>query len=192
MSEKYVLVLAPSRRRKKGFLEKFCSQFKCLQDWDWKIIPHRWSKISQAKDWISGLVAPEWGNIINRVGNNSLENICVCVCGWVCGKSLQSCPTLCGPMDCSLSLGFSRQELWSGRPWPSPGGLPDPGTEPASLTPPALVGLFSTTSTVWGALHPYTVGIATHSSALTWRIPGTEEPGGLPSMGSQSGTWLND
>ena len=28
-------------------------------------------------------------------------------------------------------------------------------------------------------------GMATHSSILAWRIPGTEEPGGLPSMGSQ-------
>ena len=27
--------------------------------------------------------------------------------------------------------------------------------------------------------------MATHSSVLAWRIPGTEEPGGLPSMGSQ-------
>ena len=27
--------------------------------------------------------------------------------------------------------------------------------------------------------------MATHSSALAWRIPGTGEPGGLPSMGSQ-------
>ena len=26
--------------------------------------------------------------------------------------------------------------------------------------------------------------MATHSSILTWRIPGTEQPGGLPSMGS--------
>ena len=32
--------------------------------------------------------------------------------------------------------------------------------------------------------------MATHSSVLAWRIPGTEEPGGLPSMGSQSRTWL--
>ena len=39
-------------------------------------------------------------------------------------KSLQSCPTLCDPMDCSpqapLSMGFSRQEYWSGLPFPSP------------------------------------------------------------------------
>ena len=32
----------------------------------------------------------------------------------------------------------------------------------------------------------------THSSVLAWRIPGMGEPGGLPSMGSQSRTWLSD
>ena len=32
-----------------------------------------------------------------------------------------------------LSLGFSRQEYWSGLPFPSPGDLPDPGIEPGSL-----------------------------------------------------------
>ena len=36
-------------------------------------------------------------------------------------KSLQSCPTLCDPTDRGpLSLGFSRQEHWSGLPFPSP------------------------------------------------------------------------
>ena len=39
-------------------------------------------------------------------------------------KSLQSCPTLCDPIDGSPlappSLGFSRQEEWSGLPFPSP------------------------------------------------------------------------
>ena len=39
-------------------------------------------------------------------------------------KSLQLCMTLCNPMDCSLqtplSIGFSRQEYWSGLPFPSP------------------------------------------------------------------------
>ena len=46
----------------------------------------------------------------------------------------QSCQTLCNPMGCSLpapsSTGFSRQEYWSGLPFPSPGGLPNPGIEP--------------------------------------------------------------
>ena len=37
----------------------------------------------------------------------------------------------------SLSVGFSRQECWSGLPFSFPGNLPDPGIEPAS---PALVG----------------------------------------------------
>ena len=38
----------------------------------------------------------------------------------------------------SLSLGFSRQEYWSGLPCPSPGDLPDLGIEPASPESPAL------------------------------------------------------
>ena len=54
-------------------------------------------------------------------------------------NSLQSCLTLCNPMDCSLqaslSMGFSRQEYWSELPFPSTGDLPDPGIEPGS---PAL------------------------------------------------------
>ena len=33
-----------------------------------------------------------------------------------------------------LSIGFSRQEYWSGLPFPSPGDLPDPGIEPRSPT----------------------------------------------------------
>ena len=37
-----------------------------------------------------------------------------------------------------MSMGFSRQEYWSGLPRPSPGDLPDPGIEPVSLVAPAL------------------------------------------------------
>ena len=39
-------------------------------------------------------------------------------------------------------------------------------------------------------LHALEKEMATHSSVLAWRIPGTGEPGGLPSMGSQSQTRL--
>ena len=39
-----------------------------------------------------------------------------------------------------LSMGFSRQEYWSGLPCPTPGDLPDPGIEPRSLTSFALAG----------------------------------------------------
>ena len=51
----------------------------------------------------------------------------------------QPCPTLCDPMDgarqAPLFTGFSRQEYWSGLPFPSPGNLLNPGIEPRS---PAL------------------------------------------------------
>ena len=50
-----------------------------------------------------------------------------------------------------LSKGFSRQEHWSGLPCSSPGHLPDPGIEPASLTSPALAGGCFTTRTTWEA-----------------------------------------
>ena len=52
-----------------------------------------------------------------------------------------------------LSIGFSRQEHWSGLPCSPPGYLPDPGIEPASLTvSPARAGRFFTTSATWEAL----------------------------------------
>ena len=51
-----------------------------------------------------------------------------------------------------LSIGFFRQEYWSGLPFPSPGDLPDPGIKPTSLTSSALVGGFFTTSATWEAL----------------------------------------
>ena len=63
-----------------------------------------------------------------------------------------------------LSMGFSRQEYWSGLPFPSPGKLPNPETEPVSL---ALVGRFFSTSASW-EVHIF-----------AWRIPWTEEPGRL-------------
>ena len=43
-------------------------------------------------------------------------------------------------LQAPLSMGFSRQEYWSGLPFPSPGDLPDPGTGVVSLTPLALAG----------------------------------------------------
>ena len=50
----------------------------------------------------------------------------------------QSCPTLCDPWTVAHqappSMGFSRQEYWSGLPFPSPGDLPNPGIEPRSPT----------------------------------------------------------
>ena len=49
----------------------------------------------------------------------------------------------CNHQD-SLSMGFSRQEYWSGLPFPHPEDLPNPGLEPASSRSPALAGGFFT------------------------------------------------
>ena len=48
-----------------------------------------------------------------------------------------------------LSMRFSRQEYWSGLPFPPPGDLPDAGVEPTSLMSPARAGGFFTTNTTW-------------------------------------------
>ena len=45
-----------------------------------------------------------------------------------------------------LSMEFSRQEDWSGFPFPFPGDLPDPGIEPVSPVSPTLTGGFFTTA----------------------------------------------
>ena len=63
----------------------------------------------------------------------------------------QSCPTLCDPVDyiayqAPLSMEFSRQEYWSGLPFPPPWDLPNPRIKPASLQSPALAGGFFTTA----------------------------------------------
>ena len=55
------------------------------------------------------------------------------------GFMAKSCPPLATPWPVArqvlLSMGFPRQEYWSGLPFPSPGHLPDPGME---LSSPAL------------------------------------------------------
>ena len=62
--------------------------------------------------------------------------VCVCVCARVLNRfsHVQLLATLwtVAPQP-SLSIGFSRQEYWSGLQCPSPGDLPDPGIEPRSL-----------------------------------------------------------
>ena len=50
-----------------------------------------------------------------------------------------------------LSMGFPREEYCSGLPFPSPGDLPNAGTEPESLISPDFTGGFFTTSTTWKA-----------------------------------------
>ena len=73
--------------------------------------------------YFSPVLCPLWSEV------KSLRHVRLFVIPW----------TLCDPLDCiahqaPLSLGFSRQEYWSGLPFPSPGDLPDPGIEPRSPT----------------------------------------------------------
>ena len=76
------------------------------------------------------------------------RGVCVCVCVHVVVVVRSpSCVSLfatprTAAFQGSLSMGFSRQEYWSGLPFPSPGDLPDPGIEPMSA---ALAGGFFTT-----------------------------------------------
>ena len=79
--------------------------------------------------------------------------MCVCVCVCVCARARTralSCVQLCNPMDCSrqapLSMEFSRQEYWSGLPFPTHGDLSNPGIKPECFASPALAGRFFTTS----------------------------------------------
>ena len=57
---------------------------------------------------------------------------------------VQSCPTLCAlwtvAHEAPLSMGFSRQEYWSGLPLPTSGNLPNPGMEPVSPVSGELLG----------------------------------------------------
>ena len=86
-----------------------------------------------------------WETMLLSAGQFQVELV-VCVCVYVCVIHSQSCPTLCDPMDWSppgsLSMGFSRQEYWSGVPFPSPGDFPKPGV---GRMPPALTGRFFVT-----------------------------------------------
>ena len=104
---------------------------------------------------------------------------------------------------------FSRQEYWSGLPFPSPGDLPNPGIDPRSPAlqadtlpsePPGkhiyikprpywaslvaqmvknLPTMQETLARSLGQEDPLQKEMTAHSSILTWGIPWTEEPGRL-------------
>ena len=59
----------------------------------------------------------------------------------------------------SLSMGFSRQEYWSGLQFPPPEVFPNPGVKPASAMSPASAGGFFTTETHLGSTTLYSAVI---------------------------------
>ena len=74
--------------------------------------------------------------------------VCVYAC-WVSSVVFDSATPWTVAHQAPLSMGFSRQEYWSGLPCPPPGDLPDPGIKPASLESPALAGRFFNTRATW-------------------------------------------
>ena len=78
--------------------------------------------------------------------------VCVCMCVLSCFICVQLFATpWTVAHQAPLSMGFSRQEYWSGLLGPPPGDLPDPGIEPVSLMSPALAAGFFITSATWRA-----------------------------------------
>ena len=117
---------------------------------------------------------------------------CMCVCVYVCAQSC-ACACMYVPSRVRLfvtpwtvarqappSMGFSRQEYWSGLPFPSPGGLPDPGLEPALA--PALTSGFFTTSTAWET-NPAAAAAKSLQSCPTLCDPIVGSPPGSPIPG---------
>ena len=84
------------------------------------------------------------GKMVNRT-----EKVCpceayilaVCACMLVISDSATPWTIACQP---PLSMGFSRQEYWSGLPFPPPGYSPNRGIKPMSPASPALAGRFFT------------------------------------------------
>ena len=80
-------------------------------------------KISKRRWWVDSLCC-------TAETNAALESSCVC-------SVTQSCPLFATPQtvvrQAPLSLGFSRQEYWSGLPFLSPRDLSDPGIEPGQI-----------------------------------------------------------
>ena len=90
----------------------------------------------------------------------------------MCAKLLQSCPTLCNPMDCSPPGSLVHGILQAKNTGVGccallQGVFPDPGVEHVSLMSPALAGGFFTTSASWEA--PCRVSLCT--IAERWKQP---------------------
>ena len=102
--------------------------------------PHFWQSSIQSMG-VRGLTAPTFfpgskrPNIqCPQVGDSHLK---ACVLSRFSPVQLFVTPWI-GAQQAPLSMGFSRQEYWSGLPCPPPGDLPKPGIEPMSLMSPAL------------------------------------------------------
>ena len=82
--------------------------------------------------------------------NELITFLCICMLSVFRGVWFFLTPQIVA-LQPPLSVGFPRQEYWSGLPFPPPGDLPDPGIKPTSLMSPTVAGGFFTTSLTWEA-----------------------------------------
>ena len=119
--------------------------------------------------------------------------ICVCVCLCVCVQSLSHVQLFVTPWTAAhqapLSMGFPRQEYWSGLPFPPPGDLLDPGIKPASPVSPVLpedsLPLSHWITTNW-KIHQE-MGIPNHLICLLRNLYAGQEQQLEPDMEQQTG-----
>ena len=71
--------------------------------------------------------------------------MCACVCVHMLSPGQHFAMPWTGALQAPGSIEFPREIYWNGLPFPTPGHLPDPGIEPASLTSPVVAGEFFTT-----------------------------------------------
>ena len=87
---------------------------------------------------------PTWGH--------AFAVVCVCVCVYARAHTLSCVQLFATPWTVAhqvpLSMGFSREEYWSGLPFPSPGDFHNSEDEPISLVSPASAGGFFTTASL--------------------------------------------
>ena len=88
-------------------------------------------------------VGHDWATELNWY----VKEVCVCVQLLSCVQLFATPWTVAHQVP--LSMGFPRQEFWSGLPIPNPDDLPNPGIKLASLASPALAAGFLTTSNTW-------------------------------------------
>ena len=86
-------------------------------------------------------VGHDWSDLVAVAEGKTLSKICgVRECQQMSSAVLSHSvlSNSSAALQAPLSMGFSRQEYWSGLPFPTPGDLPDSGTEPESFVLPAL------------------------------------------------------
>ena len=106
---------------------------------------------SRSSSWLLLILLLTWKWLLIGSFVKLSKVVFVCVCEMyfvkcVCVQLLSRVRLFLTPRvvacQASLSMGFSRQEHWSGLPFPSPGNLPDSGIKPVCPRFPALAGEF--------------------------------------------------